>query len=382
MNKILPFAFLLTAVLLPCRVSAAVNIKQTYADCSRVRIEVSGTPADAAIRISTSPYGIYADWKEKTRTLSASEYELKGLYEGSRYYVRLGNSRPVSVVTAPKGSIKSAVQTGSGRNYVTVSWEKVPHADAYRISGADAAGHIFNEHLTASEYGRIKLPREDERYRICIIPVKKTAKYCADGSRFESGLTFRTLPAKLKAPEYKKNRLGNGSAYFSWDVSPAAAGYEYEISDSSGKKIFAGTSIRNTAWIGDSRLKDGAFYGIRVRGTVALAEGTAAGPWSGRTYFCGNVRTVKLKRNGRRIKIRWKGVKGAESYRIYVSEKAPDRLSGMKCVKTVKKAHFTLKRYGGKALKIGKTYYISVAAVKRTGGKTFVSRPSRYYYLS
>ncbi len=381
MIKKLPFAFILIAVLLPCRVSAAAITKQTYADCGRVRIEVSGSLSDAEISISTSPYGIYADWTRKARKRTASEYELTGLYEGSRYYIRLGHGSPHLIVTAPKGRAGAVVQTGAGRNYITLSWAAVPHADAYRISGADAAGHIFDEHIVGSAYGRIRFPRQDERYRVRIIPLKKGAGFYAEGSRYESGLTFRTLPAKPDAPVYKKNRLSSGGAYFSWNMSPAATGYEYEISDSSGKNIFIGACMKNAAWIRDSRLKDGAFYRIRVRGIAALAEGRAAGRWSAGTFFCGDVMNVKLEKTDGGIRISWKRVTGAGSYRIYVSDRMPERLSGMKCVKTIKKTHFTLKKFNGKALNSSRKYYISIAAVKRAGGKIFLSRPSRYCYL-
>ena len=383
MNEIKLWIILTAVVLLPCRANAAAAAitRQTYADTRKVRIEVSGASSDTEFRISTAPYGNYADWTQNTRKRSASEYELTGLYEGSRYYIRLGNGRPHAVVTAPKGRISAPAQTGCGRNYVTLSWTEVPHADAYRISGLDAAGHIFDEHVVKNAYGRIKLPRQDERYRIRIVPLKTGANFGAEGTQYESGLTFRTRPGKLKAPVYKKNRLGSGKAYFTWDMSAAASGYEYQISDSRGRKLFSGSSTKPAAWIKDRRLADGAFYGIRVRGTVALAEGTASGKWSAKTWFCGNVQNVRLQKNGSTIKITWKKTKGAGSYRIYVSDKAPDRLSRMKCVKTVRKTHFALKKYCGKALKSSRKYYIAVAAVKKAGGKTYASRPRRYYYL-
>ena len=286
------------------------------------------------------------------------------------------------MITAPDGSTGVPVQTGCGRNYIKIRWNSVPRADGYIVRGEDSAGHVYDEHRVSAPFARIRFQREDERYSVTVIPFRKQHDFAACGKAVRTGMNYPTLPAKTGNISLKKNRLDAGSAEFSWDPAGSADGYEISVTDAGGRQILRADTRKAQVRIKDSTLKQGTFYGIRVRGYAVTETGRTAGAWSDRLFFCGDAEGVRLRKKESEIDISWDQVKGAGSYLIYVSDRAPDRLSGMEKMKTVKANHFRLKKYRGKRLDPGRKYYITVVAAKKHGSRTFFSRPSKYYYIA
>ena len=368
------------AFFLPANAAAAVTFRQTCAGYGSIRVEMS-TPG--RILLSSSPYGIYADWSGSVKQISSREYEIGGLQEGSRYYLRSdGGGSPLCVVTAPAGTVKPVRQTGSAKDSIRIRWNAVPYADSYTVCGMDAGGNIYDEHRTYGCSARIRLPGPGGKYRVRIIPEKTSGAFTACGKTFRSGLQYGTVPKKITGLRYKKNRLGSGRAFFAWEQSGSASGYELEVTDRKGGILLVSTGHRRPeAWLEGSALKIGTFYGLRVRGYVTKETGRSAGAWSDRIWFCGDAENVRLKKRAGGIRVSWKKTEGADTYYIYASDRKPERLSEMKKAGSSSTDHAVFSKFKGKAIRKDRVYYIAVVPVRHSGGKTYKARPGKYYYI-
>ena len=80
------------------------------------------------------------------------------------------------------------------------------------------------------------------------------------------------------------------------------------------------------------------------------------------------------------IQLNWKKVKGASNYTVYISDK---QNSGYKKVGTYnsKKTSATIRKFGKKALKSGKTYYVRIDASKnvKVNKKSKTFKNTQYY---
>ena len=81
-------------------------------------------------------------------------------------------------------------------------------------------------------------------------------------------------------------------------------------------------------------------------------------------------RTPQLK--SRIIKLRWKKVKKADGYEIYMRKSKKGKYKRIKNIKNVKKL-----TYVKKGLKKGKTYYFRIRAYKKVGGQKVYGNFSR-----
>ena len=124
-----------------------------------------------------------------------------------------------------------------------------------------------------------------------------------------------------------------------------------------------------------------SFYVFRVRPFISVESGRAYGKWSASLMFCGGPRGVVLEQDSGLLSVRWKKVKGATSYTVYVSASMPKKLSKMKKVKTTKSLNVSLSSFQGERIRYEKIYYVAVVANRKAGKKTYHSKPDTFYYI-
>ena len=130
-------------------------------------------------------------------------------------------------------------------------------------------------------------------------------------------------------------------------------------------------------------LENGKTYKVSVRAVNRnSADGTVAyGEWSDVLYFAKDPSyKLSVKTSKKKIQLNWKKVKGASNYTVYISDK---QNSGYKKVGTYnsKKTSATIRKFGKKALKSGKTYYVRIDASKnvKVNKKSKTFKNTQYY---
>ena len=190
-------------------------------------------------------------------------------------------------------------------------------------------------------------------------------------------------PTKITGVENTAFYPASNAAYFEWKKANAANGYEYIIYDNSKKKIYSGSRTSSASFrVSTNKLKKEQFYQIKVRGYVNLSNNKKAyGEWSDVLYFAKDPSyKLSVKTSKKKIQLNWKKVKGASNYTVYISDK---QNSGYKKVGTYnsKKTSATIRKFGKKALRSGKTYYVRIDASKnvKVNKKSKTFKNTQYY---
>lgn len=169
------------------------NLKQTAATASSVDIQFSAildTNVQYEVRVSSESNSGYA----AMATISGNFTTISGLSAGNTYYVKVvpfyvddSGSAPVNVygtesevlgvVTAPDTAPAAVGQTGSGTNYITVTWSGVDGATGYYVdyclsdSTTSEKVRMTTETTSANLYGVIS----SKKYTVYVTPYRASA---------------------------------------------------------------------------------------------------------------------------------------------------------------------------------------------------------------
>ena len=281
-----------------------------------------------------------------------------------------------------------------GKTSVTIGWDDVDDASLYYLRWLiyDAnAQEILEEVATDTTF--------DAKYTISGIPqggfaVLGVTAYDAGMKELAEG-TYVGVPV---IPKVKKVDHFWAKEKLNVVVTPQIAVDDYTLTcySASGKKIqTVKSSMRKdgTVVAKFSKTNRKNCYKIKITPRFRLSEDLSTA-----VDFKGKARTVTcvpqpivttakkdVKRNS--ITIRWKKVKKAKKYTIYVatsSELEKDETNlNFKKVKTLsaKKTKYTLKKFRGKKVNTrNKYYYFKIVTTAKVGKKTVKSGDLEYYY--
>lgn len=202
--------------------------------------------------------------------------------------------------------------------------------------------------------------------------------YDYDGSYRTSGYVgsarVNTTPADISTRDFAVSSVGTTTAQASFKVNaPAnATKVDLELYNAKNKKVGKDTFYSYSNYL---RLQKGMAYKYRVRAYYTNYDNnkTYYGRWSAYRYLTIPNATVKSGKKSMKVSIK-KGT-GVASYTVYVSNR---RDGGFKKVKTFKvgkksKYNVTIKKYGKKKIKGGKSYSIKVVPKVKFGKKTYSS---------
>lgn len=336
------------------------------------------------------------------RNYDESESYISGLSAGKSYYVQIGTSathsgstvpadvtwsKAIEVVTAPAQVASSSVkQSGAGTTSISLTWPASSGANCYKLTCYQSGTSENNASEIVSKKNSVKITglKKNSRYQGHIYAGRTSSTgytaYATSGGYYSNSAV---TPTKITGVENTAFYPASNAAYFEWKKANAANGYEYIIYDNSKKKIYSGSCTSSASLrVSTNKLKKEQFYQIKVRGYVNLSNNKKAyGEWSDVLYFAKDPSyKLSVKTSKKKIQLNWKKVKGASNYTVYISDK---QNSGYKKVGTYnsKKTSATIRKFGKKALKSGKTYYVRIDASKnvKVNKKSKTFKNTQYY---
>jgi len=340
----------------------------------------------------TYQYRISTDnktWRSPVDNSTVCFVTVRGLGAGSLYYVQVRAyenssvsttgysawSPSLAVITAPEGVPAARVkQTGASNRSVTLSWQAVSGATDYDIY----YGVGMNQTVAATTKKTsvvLNGLEPGERHVYEIVPKKSIDGYTATANRIRFDTTFY---AKTTSDRQCVNIYGVYPTInkfgVKWTTPNTCDGYEVLLYNYSGKLV----SRKVLSHLYDNEcfnnIKYTSFYVVKVRSFVNTASGRMYGKAASVTFA--NQIKPSVKTSGKGIKIRWSKVKGATNYTVYV---AASKKGKYKKAATTKSTSCTIKKYGKKSLRKGKTYYFYVVSNRKVKGKTYKSStPDRY----
>lgn len=342
------------------------------------------------VELSTNGVDYYKQNEYNSRD---TDWYFSGLSAGKTYYVRVraytydysnpknyadAYSDVFKMVTVPT-EVKNLKQVGATTNSVTLQWNAVSGATSYYVyrQVGNTSTKVAEVKTNKATIGNLN-PSLD--YTLKVYAVRKDGSFvAADIEPYPTArinyYDLKLIPAKVNAkkitiPYYWQNL---NEIKLDWAKTRYTDGYQVQVLKYNGKKaVFSTTATSNYTYA--KKLKSNQYYKVRVRGYSLINGAKKYGAWSDYKYFSyqPNV-TVKQVRTTKTAQVKWKAVKGATNYTVYISTK---QKSGYKKVATTKKTSLVVKKYGKKTLQKKKNYYVYVVANKKVGKTTYKSDAS------
>lgn len=330
---------------------------------------------------------------------NGTTYTMYDLAPGKKYYVKvcamsndvyhwehgdtiaeqdiLAESEMVEVATQPEVSTPSnLIQTVAKDNQISLKWDAVEGATYYSVYRKNS----YTDYTKMGDVATNKCTIEGltNSYAAAYVVTATTEVVTNEGknvvsatSSYSSAITAKTLPAQTLGVSITNYYDNIAIAYYGWSVTPNCDGYQFQLLNTSGKKIantyVSGNSIRLDPY------KKGVFLKARVRAYVNVDGEKKFGEWSS-NYYSASSKKIEVRRsaNRKKIMLSWKKISGVSQYDVYVSTR---QSTGFKKVKSVSgsKSSCTITKYGKKALNKNKTYYIRVKYIGKDGAKKYTS---------
>lgn len=273
--------------------------------------------------------------------------------------------------------VRAAVrQTGAAADKVDFMWDAFKHSDAgyedlyYEVRwGSDKTqpDHSVQYPLSVSKANIDQLSSTARVY------VAVNLVYTDNGEQRTKDLGSAycyTTPGAVTSFGSCKFGDGQKSLEISWtdpkgDYLPF---YEYEIRDADNKVIHEGTNATNALLIGSYEGKR-CVARLRVRSCVSINNTIFRSGWSVYKNIVPQPVLKKASVGKEKVKLRWKKVRGASKYIIYMSKK---KGSGYKKIASVssKKTSYTVKKFKGKKLTKKRKYYYKIVTKTKNYGSS------------
>ena len=357
---------------------AITGLKQTKATSSSVTVQwqpYMATDVYYATYIGTSA----ASLTRKDPAYRTDNY-ISGLTEGGVYYVQVraysDSSRTKQIaasntiqVATELADVTGGAQISATANTVTLRWNSVGGATGYYVYRYINGNYI---QVAASKTNSCTVsglaPSTSANFYV-LAARTTTAKFTVTSDYYEGIYSVATTPAKPASVGMTNWYDNINVAYFGWNSVNNCNGYQIQIQDYKGKTLL--NKFESYYSLRVSPFWKGKFTKTRVRAYITIGNKKFFGPWSSYSYNASNKK-IKISSKSKKITVKWKKISGAAGYTIYISKKSG---SGYKKVKTLskKKTSITIKKYGKKKLKKGKTYYIRMKYLIKVGKKKVAS---------
>ncbi len=228
--------------------------------------------------------------------------------------LRAGLPGPFSetVTVQPSAALPRApvVQAQSASGQVTLSWEAVPGASSYTVSGASApGGEVEETPVTVSSgtsWSETGLTNGEARfYRV-------RSWNASGGSAFSQEVS--SVP--LATPEGLKADAGNRAVTLSW--SPVSGAEAYRVERRSGNLVWETVASPETTSFVDTGLTNGEAVVYRLQ-ALAGSDKSASSAEVEATPRLPPPEDVSVTAGNRAVTLSWSPVSGATRYRVYWS---------------------------------------------------------------
>ena len=286
---------------------------------------------------------------------SSAQFRVVAYYKSGANTVYGIASSPVTATTTITKTDK-VTATVAGSDSVKVTWSAVAGATGYTVFYSTNNKSWKSVTATKTSVTLTKLSPNTKYYI-------KVQAYKKSGSTTVKGPDSATVDATtlLATPVLKASSADSATVKLTWNKLSGASGYVLEKYD--GKKWVAVKTTTATSFT-VTKLKANTTYQFRVKGYVKSGSKNVYSAYS--TVLKVSTAPTKTSKvtaktaGSATIKVTWKKVTGATSYRVYYSTNN----KSWKSV-TSKKTSVTLSK-----LSANKKYYIKVQALKKTAGIT------------
>lgn len=267
-------------------------------------------------------------------------------------------------------------QSSAKTNSITLNWSPVTGATRYQVYRVDGSAQIYAATTTSPSVtiGNLKTGTSNS-FKIYAERVSSSGYEARNDSY--AFINTKTMPGTVTGIKVTNSYPHSNKVALAWNRAENAKGYQIAVytmkNKKTGKTLNVSSSSYNTI-----KMNQKSFYKVKVRAYIQLNNGkNLYGNW-GSTYLA-NQQEVKVRNVSGGLTASWPKVTGATNYTVYASDKSK---KGYKKVSTTKSSSYTLKKFKGKKLKKGKTYYFYVIANKKVNGKTYKSVGSWYYGMT
>lgn len=269
------------------------------------------------------------------------------------------------------GSVYGLQEIAATTTSATISWQPAYGAIGYVVAEFDGANYTPVQ--TVQDTTFYSIYPEDSALVLAVFPVDGNG---AIGEPVR--VLVSTLPKKINNVRYANSFANGNRLMVCWNESLVAYGYEAVCYNKKGKvvqkvDVSYQSSTPSQAVFTKTNTKN--IYSVAVRGYTLVNGGAKKiyGQASNKFYAVpqpditsGNNDVTKTS-----VNLKWKKVKGAASYTVYMSNK---QNSGFKKLATVKKNSLKITKFRGKTLNTLNGYYIKVVTNAKFKKKKVKSR--------
>ncbi len=268
------------------------------------------------------------------------------------------------------GKVTNLKQTSTTSNSVTISWSPASGAQGYAIIDKDT--RILADVKGTSH--TLYLPEGTVDYLIGVVP------YDANnyGTSALDAIYVATKPKKVTGLKLYGVFASKNKLNVIWDDS-TCYGFEAYCYNKSGKLVqkVDESTYRSTIF---SKTNTQNIYSVKVKPYVYInGNQKLYGDMSNTLYAVPQPKITSKNKdvNWHSVKLKWKKVKGASKYVIYVSSK---KNSGYKKVATVKssKNSYLVTKFKGKTIDTTSKKYLKIVTYAKFGKKTVKSQNKAY----
>lgn len=273
---------------------------------------------------------------------------------------KAATSNVCKVVIAPKQTTISAYNSASG---IYLYWDKVGHADGYRIYRREQGGtyeRVYSTSKNTTLKWTDKNAKVGTNYEYDVRPYKKV-----------SGTTIYAITRTDDARKAARTKLTSSNTRsglkLSWNKVYNATGYTVWRKASTADSFTKIATIKNgsTTTYTDSRAKNGTKYTYYVRptGNVTVRTNKVT-----KLYLAATEINKISSPKAVQVKVTWDKNAKADGYQVRYSTSSS--FSSYKTVKVTSKSTLNTTISG---LTKGKTYYVKVRSYKKSGDTTYYS---------
>jgi hypothetical protein len=270
------------------------------------------------------------------------------------------------------GAVTGLTQTGIQNSSVTISWNAAAGAIGYLIYGYSSTTDSLY-YITQATTSTAVLPGSNiVDQHIIVVPYDAEDENHIAGYEKCATIVVSTLPKKVTGIKYYNSFQNSNKLSVTWTGVPCR-GFEAICYNKSGKVV---QTVDTTSSCGAefSKTNTQNIYSVVVKSYVVInGNQKKYGPTSAKFYAVPQPKITSTNSDVKigSVKLKWKKVKGAKNYTIYVSKKSSGGFKKVATVKASKAASYTVKKCGKASLNTLNTkYYFKIVTTAKYGKKS------------
>jgi hypothetical protein len=268
------------------------------------------------------------------------------------------------------GAVTGLTQTDIQNSSVTISWNAAAGAIGYLVYGPE---DNYSSPIRMTSDTKVVLQGTNiVDYEYVVIPYDAESNdHIADYENWAT-IVVSTLPKKVTGIKYYNSFQNSNKLSVTWTGVPCR-GFEAICYNKSGKVV---QTVDTTSSCGAefSKTNTQNIYSVVVKSYVVInGNQKKYGPTSAKFYAVPQPKITSTNSDVKigSVKLKWKKVKGAKNYTIYVSKKSSGGFKKVATVKASKAASYTVKKCGKASLNTLNTkYYFKIVTTAKYGKKS------------